>query len=1022
VSYDLLPESVLLQLKARIETIVPEEVLIFSESGAALDGVRSEINEYKSARIGQVRQRLTGELTNAPREVREKIERALADGNFLAANEYIDLALAGKELEPEEQDNPFDTYFPEFVRRIIAFLADRDRPDMSLIPDQIRAARTVGPIDMARVRAPQAAEAARMLEAWLQAKNRTGTPRFCEQLIRVFEAIGFENVSLNASEPQAGARKWWAELRATPLADRDICVLPQFGSGANGIYRILCTWERPSEEEIISAAARQAGQAPLIVVYFGQMTEQRRRELAELSRSRRRSFLLIDETLIFFLCSSRGSRLHVLFRCALPFTIADPYVTTASLVPPEMFFARAVERESVISPYGTNLVFGGRQLGKTALLRDVERRYHRPKEGSIVKWLDLAVERIGTGRPIEDIWSVLATALQADSIFGQGTASPDAFDRRVQQWLQEDVRRRIVLLLDESDAFLTADGKSGFSNLMALKGLMDDTNRRFKAVFAGLHNVQRTSRDVNTPLAHLQQPICIGPLLNGRDATEAIQLITKPLGDLGYRFESPALPMRILSHTNYYPSLIQIYSKHLVEYLTDATRRLFDPRETPPYVVTLRHLEAVQNAELREKILDKFRLTLDLDPRYRVIALCIALAGKDPAGEKAIVEGIDPASVREEAMFWWPAGFEQDTSLEAFHTILDEMIGLGILRKVGGRNYALRSPNLLNLLGTRKEIEERLLDATASPPPIVYEPATFRRALKSDPWVRSPITAEQESYLLNESNGVAILFGSSLSGLSEIETFIELACERVRYIPIRGCTSGGRFVNLITDSVRSADDGLTLIIVHPECPWTDTWIVQANAVLARKTSKQRFARIAFVADPHQAWWWSSLEKSTRDNLQAVGLRELSLRPWSESALRRWMEETGIAPGEHNFGARVKHVTGNWQAALHAFGSRCRTGTHRWRDCLDEIERDIQPNTEWLHRAGILPEALPVLRIMAELKEAVAPEDVVEFGAGLTLDRVERVIHWADTMAYARPTSRNAWILDDFLARLVIPGQ
>src|SRR5690606_28016170 len=119
-----------------------------------------------------------------------------------------------------------------------------------------------------------------------------------------------------------------------------------------------------------------------------------------------------------------------------------------------------------------------------------------------------------------------------------------------------------------------------------------------------------------------------------KDAIEALALITKPLGDLGYRFESDDLPMRILSHTNYYPSLIQIYCKHLLAHLVDPSTPKFDARTSPPYVITGRHLDAVQDDELRAKILEKFRLTLDLDPRYRLIALCIALAhteSHDPA-------------------------------------------------------------------------------------------------------------------------------------------------------------------------------------------------------------------------------------------------------------------------------------------------------------------------------------------------------------------------------------------------------
>jgi len=61
-----------------------------------------------------------------------------------------------------------------------------------------------------------------------------------------------------------------------------------------------------------------------------------------------------------------------------------------------------------------------------------------------------------------------------------------------------------LLLLDEADSFLEQDGKESehyepFRRCQRLKGLMEDTKHRFKVIFAGLHNVQRTTRFSNHP-------------------------------------------------------------------------------------------------------------------------------------------------------------------------------------------------------------------------------------------------------------------------------------------------------------------------------------------------------------------------------------------------------------------------------------------------------------------------------------------------------------------------------------------
>lgn len=84
---------------------------------------------------------------------------------------------------------------------------------------------------------------------------------------------------------------------------------------------------------------------------------------------------------------------------------------------------------------------------------------------------------------------------------------------------------------DEADNFLAADQQRNFEIVSMLRTLMDDTNRRFKVVFAGLHNVQRYEGVPNQPFAHLPS-LEIGPL----DPLAARQPIVEPLEALGYRF------------------------------------------------------------------------------------------------------------------------------------------------------------------------------------------------------------------------------------------------------------------------------------------------------------------------------------------------------------------------------------------------------------------------------------------------------------------------------------------------------
>ena len=90
-------------------------------------------------------------------------------------------------------------------------------------------------------------------------------------------------------------------------------------------------------------------------------------------------------------------------------------------------------------------------------------------------------------------------------------------------------------------------------------------------------------------------------------------LVEQPLRNLGYRFDLDDLPLRILSHTNFYPSLIQIFCKGLLKRLQDPNRTFFDFKACPPYSVTARDVEDTYH-DVRGEIRQRFDLTLNLDP------------------------------------------------------------------------------------------------------------------------------------------------------------------------------------------------------------------------------------------------------------------------------------------------------------------------------------------------------------------------------------------------------------------------
>ena len=201
-------------------------------------------------------------------------------------------------------------------------------------------------------------------------------------------------------------------------------------------------------------------------------------------------------------------------RLVLPFSAVNPYEPfAAGDVPLEMFYGRSVERSSIMDQRGTSLIYGGRQLGKSALLRSAAGRFEQTN-GYKALYVTLQRAPIATTKRPEALWDVLKEALDNTDFTTKRLPKKDSaavVEELIEDWLNADPNRRLLLLLDECDDFFDADSERGFSQTARLRDLMVRNDRRVKAVFAGLHQVQRFASIPNQPLAHLGQPQVIGP-------------------------------------------------------------------------------------------------------------------------------------------------------------------------------------------------------------------------------------------------------------------------------------------------------------------------------------------------------------------------------------------------------------------------------------------------------------------------------------------------------------------------------
>ncbi|MBV8524238.1 MAG: hypothetical protein JOY71_19280, partial [Acetobacteraceae bacterium] len=568
-------------LRGRLERAEPAEL------GSCL--TEAEAEEHKASNVlsaasRAVRQRIQIRLTNLGRPASDqeqtRIEALLDTGQFAIAEDLVERVEAGEMLPDLSTAAPpseerFDRFFPNRAAELASWLRPGRLVHLAADPtqdDNLPGSIGVSP-DMASI-----------IKAWVSC-NETRGNLLHGYLGNLLTGLGFTDPEIQFTAPPKTATEASFRLHVRPLRDRDTAVLPEYGSIAAGSYTLLCLWRKRDAEDVAQALARHpvVGGAT-IVLFFGTLDTEQRRRLAALARADRlRSAMVIDDVLVLHLASVDEARLPTLFACTLPFTDSRPWADTGT-PPPEMFFGRQREVSAVEARSGefTHLVYGGRQLGKTALLRQVERA---ATGDTVARYISIA--QIGMTQPPEELWAVLMNELSGAIPALGGASTAARFRSHILAWLDANPSRRLLLLLDEADNFFIKDREQRFAVTETLRTLSVERDRRFKPVFAGLRNVQKLARDPNNPLAHLGQPMVIGPLLRGSERSEAEALVRWPFGALGYRMDQLVVT-RIVTFANYYPSLIQVVCQRLLRHLRQRHGAM-----GPPWTVRIEDVDKV---------------------------------------------------------------------------------------------------------------------------------------------------------------------------------------------------------------------------------------------------------------------------------------------------------------------------------------------------------------------------------------------------------------------------------------------
>ncbi len=230
----------------------------------------------------------------------------------------------------------------------------------------------------------------------------------------------------------------------------------------------------------------------------------------------------------------------------------SPYQTRGGVSRPSSFFgresllARVVNREP-----GNYVLVGGRQLGKTSLMKAIQRRFDdHPRVRC--HYLALRDHR-------------LAARIASEA----GVEANADLDTALAALVRQAEGRALLFLIDEADPFIRHDAARGYAELAQLRALSEEGRCHF--MLAGFWEVyQAAAQDYQSPLRNFGEVIAIG----GLEVEACRALATRPLERLGLAFQTPALVDRLIEVSGERANLVAILCQECLQALPVGVSRI----------------------------------------------------------------------------------------------------------------------------------------------------------------------------------------------------------------------------------------------------------------------------------------------------------------------------------------------------------------------------------------------------------------------------------------------------------------
>ena len=487
--------------------------------------------------------------------------------------------------------------------------------------------------------------------------------------------------------------------------------VPAFGSlGETDGFRIVYIFGAYDAERLVEIFNNIGDEKHTLIILDYALKESARRRLALLVKGKAncKIFAVLDRVVLKYLYDNYSEQtitkqlLHII----MPFTYYQPYVADSSKpMPSELFIGRKEELKKIKDVNGVNIVYGGRQLGKSALLMKAKKDIDKNESGDRAVYIDIK------GRNYTETALKISEELVIADILEEKDITSDwrKLAMSIRMRLKDEAKpiHYFLLLLDEADAFLDSCKDVQYKPFDALKDIQAVGEGRFKFVVAGLRDVLRFEHEAalndNSVLPQLSS-MTVKPF----KYAEAKELLEYPLSYLGFRFrddvETDTLVSAILSHTNSFPGMLQLYCTKLIEAMKNGYAG-YKEAGTPPYYVSEDHIKKVLGEDnLQEEIRQKFFITLTVgsDNYYLLIAMITAYLYKNDEGicvtPKDVLTFAKDFEIKDIAAL----------SPEKVAALMEEMRELNVLQHNGEHGYRFTHFSFFQMMGTKAYLEQEL--------------------------------------------------------------------------------------------------------------------------------------------------------------------------------------------------------------------------------------------------------------------------------------------------------------------------